>query len=61
MSESFEEFVAREHKKRVNHFINYCTTENRAPKIADAIHIFGFCERDAKPIVEDAIQQMAAA
>ena len=61
MSESFEEFVAREHRKRVDRFVNYCTTENRAPVVADAIHIFDFCERDAKPIVEDAIKQMAAA
>ena len=56
----FETFVAKEHQKRVTHFIDYCTTENRAPKVADAVVIFGFCERDATPIVEDAIQQMAA-
>jgi len=60
-NESFEDFVKREHQKRVKHFIDYCTTENRAPVVADAIHIFGFCKRDATPIVEDAIQQMAAA
>jgi hypothetical protein len=56
----FETFVAKEHQKRVNHFVNYCTSTKRAPKIADAIEIFGFCERDAKPLVEDAIQKMAA-
>ena len=56
----FETFVAQEHQKRVTHFVRYCTCENRAPKIADAIHIFGFCKRDATPIVEDAIKQMAA-
>lgn len=58
--ETFDQFVARQHRIHVNHFVDYCTTENRAPKLADAVHIFGFCERDAKPIVEDAIQQMAA-
>lgn len=57
---TFDEFVAREHQKHVDHFVNYCTTEDRAPKLADAVYIFGFCERDAKPIVEDAIKQMAA-
>lgn len=59
-NETFEDFCNREHQRRVDHFVRYCTCENRAPKIADAVHIFGFCERDAKPIVEDAIQQMAA-
>lgn len=58
---TFEAFVAKEHQKRVNHFVRYCTAENRAPRLADAVEIFGFCERDAKPIVTDAIQQMAAA
>jgi hypothetical protein len=57
----FETFVAKEHQKRVTHFVRYCTSENRAPRIADAIEIFGFCKRDATPIVEDAIKQMAAA
>ena len=57
---TFDEFCAKEHQKRVDHFVNYCTTEDRPPKLADAVHIFGFCERDAKPIVEDAIAQMAA-
>jgi hypothetical protein len=56
----FNDFVAKAHQKRVTHFVRYCTSTKRAPKIADAIEIFGFCERDAKPIVEDAIQRMAA-
>jgi len=59
-NESFEQYRERTHLKRVAHFVDYCTSENRAPVIADAMHIFGFCERDAKPIVEAAIQQMAA-
>ena len=58
-NETFSEFVARQHRIHVNHFVDYCITEDRAPTVADAVVIFGFCERDAKPIVEDAIKQMA--
>jgi hypothetical protein len=57
---NFEEFAAKAHQKRVTHFVHYCTSTKRAPCVADAIEIFGFCEADAKPIVEDAIQRMAA-
>ena len=56
----FQEFAAKAHYQRVTHFVRYCVEENRAPCIADAITIFGFCEEDVKPIVEDAIQRMAA-
>ena len=57
---TFESFVQKEHQKRVNHFVRYCTAEDRAPRIDDAVEIFGFCKADATPIVEDAIKQMAA-
>ena len=60
-NENFDQFVARQHRIHVEHFIDYCTTENRAPTVADAVIIFGYCERDVKPIVEDAIKQMAEA
>ena len=57
---TFEEFVAHEHKKRVAHFCDYCASTNSAPTLKEAVNIFGFCERDAKPIVEDAIQTMGS-
>jgi hypothetical protein len=57
---TFDEFVAQEHKKRVAHFVNYINSTNRAPKLADVVEIFGFCERDAKPILADAIVALAA-
>ncbi len=56
----YETFVQKAHKRRVDHFVNYCTAEHRPPCIADAVEIFGFVAANAKPIVEDAIQQMAA-
>ncbi len=57
---TFNDFEKDQHEKRVDHYVNFCTTENRAPCIADAVEIFGFVAANAKPIVEDAIQQMAA-
>ncbi len=60
MNLTWDEFVAREHAKRVAHFVNYINSTNRAPKLADVVEIFGFCDRDAKPILEDAIVALAA-
>jgi len=57
---SFDEFCKREHEKRVAHFVNYINSTNRAPKLADVVEIFGYCEEDAKPILEDAIVALAA-
>ena len=60
MNLTWNEFVAREHKKRVAHFVNYINSTNRAPKLADVVEIFGYSEKDAKPILEDAIAALAA-
>lgn len=56
---NFDEFVAREHQRRVAHFVNYINSTNRAPKLADVVEIFGYSEADAKPILEDAIASLA--
>ena len=58
--DTFDEFVAREHNRRVAHFVNYINSTNRAPKLADVVEIFGYCEKDATPILEDAIVALAA-
>ncbi len=52
--ETFDEFCAKEHQRRVNHFIRFIQAHARAATIEDFIEIFGFCERDARPIFNDA-------
>jgi hypothetical protein len=54
---SFDDFVAKEHAKRVAHFVRFAKAGN-APTLAAAIEIFGFCARDAAPIVEDAVLEL---
>ena len=61
MKDSFDEFVAKEHKKRVDHLVRYANADDsHVPNLAAAMEIFGICERDAAPIVEDAIVELAS-
>jgi hypothetical protein len=53
---SYSEFCKAEHQKRVKHFVNFIKSDTtHSPTIQDAIEIFGFCERDAREIFNDAI------
>lgn len=52
---TFAEFEAREHNRRVAHFVRFARA-GHAPSLANAIEVFGFVARDAKPIVEDALR-----
>jgi hypothetical protein len=56
---TFTEFCKREHEKRVAHFVRFVDATGNAPSVANAEHIFGFCARDAKPIVADTIKIIA--
>lgn len=55
---TFSEFEAREHARRVMHFVRFARAGN-APSLANAVEIFGFVARDAKPIVADALVILA--
>jgi len=59
MTDDFESFCIAAHQKRVDHYTDYCKSNDRPPTIADAIAIFGFCKKDVKPIVEDTIKAIA--
>ena len=61
MAKSYEEIVAEGHAKRVAHFVRYMGSAKavgtpEADLLADAIEIFGYCARDARPIVKDALK-----
>ena len=61
MAKSYEEIVAEGHAKRVAHFVRYMGSAvgvgvTEESLLADAIAIFGFCARDARPIVKDAMK-----
>ena len=55
---TFAEFEAREHNRRVQHFVRFARA-GHAPSLANAIEIFGFVAEHAKPIVEDALRILA--
>ncbi len=55
---TFDEFVQKEHTRRVAHLVRFAKAENVKPTLADTVEIFGFCERDAQPILDDAIKVM---
>ena len=55
---TFDEFVAKEHRRRVAHLVRFAKVEKVRPTLADAVEIFGFVEKDAKPILEDAIAEL---
>jgi hypothetical protein len=57
---SFAEFCKKEHQRRVAHFVRMANA-GITPSLANAMDVFGFCERDAKPIVADTIQGLANA
>lgn len=52
---TFDEFVAKEHQRRVKHFVAFVRGTGQAPSVRNAIEIFGFVAKDVKPIVADAI------
>ena len=61
MAKSYEEIVAEGHAKRVAHFVRYMGSAvaigvKEDALVLDAIEIFGFCDRDARPIVKDAMK-----
>jgi len=60
MSKLYDDWAAEQHAKRVAHFCWYINSTGRAPKLADVCEVFGFCERDAKPILKDAVMKLAA-
>lgn len=55
---TFDEFVQKEHERRVAHLVRFAKTENVKPTLADAIEIFGFVAEHAQPILDDAIKVM---
>lgn len=56
---TFEDFAKKEHAKRVAHFVRYIDAHKHKPTIEECIEIFGFCERDARPIYNDAVAVVA--
>jgi len=54
---SYADFEKREHAKRVNHFVRFINAHNHKATIADAIEVFGFVEKDARPIYEEAMSK----
>ena len=55
---NFEDFVKREHEKRVAHFVNFINAHTHKATIEDCIEVFGFVEEDARPIFTDAWQRV---
>lgn len=51
---TFAEFEKAEHDKKVKHFIDYIKSVDHNVQMIDCITMFGICEKDAKPIYEEA-------
>ena len=57
--QSFEDFQKQEHQRRVDYFIRFLESGDRAPLIRDAEQIFSISKEECKQILTDAVTQMS--